>query len=63
LALPDHPDGGIKQFHGVGHPVFSESGELVEIIGAAIDVTERKRATRRGLSVHAAMHPGLIGPR
>ena len=38
------PDGGIKQLHGVGHPVFSESGELVEIIGAAMDITERKRA-------------------
>jgi PAS domain S-box-containing protein len=38
------PDGEIKQLQGAGHPVFSESGELVEIIGAAIDVTKRKRA-------------------
>ncbi|MPR11983.1 PAS domain S-box protein [Microvirga tunisiensis] len=38
------PDGEIKHLHGVGHPVFSESGNLVEIIGAAMDITERKRA-------------------
>ncbi|MBV8225770.1 MAG: GAF domain-containing protein [Verrucomicrobia bacterium] len=40
------PDGKIKHLHGVGHPVFNESGELVEIIGAAVDITERKRAER-----------------
>ena len=40
------PDGEIKHIHGVGHPVFSESGELVEIIGVSIDITERKRAER-----------------
>jgi len=40
------PDGEIKHLYGVGHPVFSESGELVEVIGAAIDITERKRAER-----------------
>jgi PAS domain S-box-containing protein len=40
------PNGEIKHLYGVGHPVFSESGELVEIIGAAMDITERKRAER-----------------
>jgi PAS domain S-box-containing protein len=38
------PDGEIRHFHGVGHPVFSRSGDLLEIIGAAMDITERKRA-------------------
>ncbi|QRM34255.1 AAA family ATPase [Microvirga sp. VF16] len=38
------PDGETKHLHGVGHPVFSETGELLEVIGAAMDVTERKRA-------------------
>jgi PAS domain S-box-containing protein len=38
------PDGETKHLHGVGHPVFSETGELLEIVGAAMDVTERKRA-------------------
>jgi len=28
----------------VSHPVFSASGELVELVGTAVDVTERKRA-------------------
>ncbi|MBV8415805.1 MAG: PAS domain-containing protein, partial [Verrucomicrobia bacterium] len=40
------PDGEIKHLYGVGHPVFSESGDLVEVIGAGIDITERKRAER-----------------
>jgi PAS domain S-box-containing protein len=38
------PDGTIKYIRGVGHPVFDGAGELVEFIGAAVDVTERKRA-------------------
>jgi PAS domain S-box-containing protein len=38
------PDGEIKHLHGIGHPVFSESGDLLEIVGAAMDVTERKQA-------------------
>ena len=40
------PDGEIKHLQGVGHPVFSASGEFIEIIGAAIDITERKRAEK-----------------
>jgi PAS domain S-box-containing protein len=38
------PDGTIKYVHVVGHPVLSKSGELIEMIGTAIDVTEGKRA-------------------
>ena len=40
------PDGEIKHLYGVGHPVFSESGDLVEVMGLGIDITERKRAER-----------------
>ena len=40
------PDGEIKHLYGVGHPVFSESGDLVEVMGLGIDVTERKRAEK-----------------
>jgi PAS domain S-box-containing protein len=40
------PDGEIKHLHGAGHPVFSESGELDEIVGMAIDITELKRAEK-----------------
>jgi PAS domain S-box-containing protein len=38
------PDGTVKYIHGLGHPVFSASGELVEVVGTQLDVTERKRA-------------------
>jgi two-component system sensor histidine kinase/response regulator len=38
------PDGTIKYIHGVGHPVFNASGDLVEFVGTAMDVTERRRA-------------------
>jgi PAS domain S-box-containing protein len=39
-----HPGGEIRYIHAVGHPVLNSSGDLVEIIGTAIDVTERKQA-------------------
>src|SRR5262247_2681589 len=38
------PDGTMKYVHGVGHPVFNASGDLVEYIGTTMDVTERKWA-------------------
>ncbi|MBV8329312.1 MAG: PAS domain-containing protein, partial [Verrucomicrobia bacterium] len=49
------PGGEIKHFYGVGHPVFSEPGELVEIIGAAIDITERKRAEEQQRELQAQL--------
>jgi PAS domain S-box-containing protein len=38
------PDGTIKHIEAVNYPVFSASGELLEIVVTGIDVTERKRA-------------------
>ncbi|MCU1262066.1 MAG: domain S-box [Bryobacterales bacterium] len=38
------PDGAIRFIHSVGHPLFNESGELTEVIGTVMDVTERKNA-------------------
>jgi PAS domain S-box-containing protein len=38
------PDGSIRHAHSVGHPVFNDSGDIVEFIGTTVDVTERKRA-------------------
>ena len=38
------PDGTVKQIHGIGHPVLSPSGELVQVVGTMVDVTERRRA-------------------
>jgi len=38
------PDGTVKHIHGVGHPVLSATGELVQVLGTMVDVTEGKRA-------------------
>jgi PAS domain S-box-containing protein len=37
------PDGAIKHLHAVGHPVLNKSGDLVEFVGTAMDITERKQ--------------------
>ena len=38
------PDGTVRHINALGHPVLNEDGELIEFVGTAIDVTERKRA-------------------
>jgi PAS domain S-box-containing protein len=38
------PDGTVKHIHGIGHPVLSATGELVQVLGTMVDVTERKLA-------------------
>jgi len=38
------PDGTVKHAYGLGHPVLNADGELVEVVGTTIDITERKRA-------------------
>src|SRR5713101_111601 len=38
------PDGTIKHLHTIGHPILDESGELVEFVGTAMDVTAAKQA-------------------
>ena len=37
-------DGTCKQIHGIGHPVLSPNGELVEVVGTMVDISERRRA-------------------
>jgi PAS domain S-box-containing protein len=39
-----HPDKRVRDIHCVGHVVLDRSGELVEIVGTVIDITERNRA-------------------
>ncbi len=38
------PDGTVKHIHALGHPVLNAEGELIEVVGTDVDVTERKRA-------------------
>jgi PAS domain S-box-containing protein len=38
------PDGTVRHIHGVGHPALSPNGELVQVIGTMIDITESMRA-------------------
>ena len=45
-------DGSIRHCHNVGHPVFDDSGGLVEYIGTTLDVTERKRADEERERAH-----------
>jgi len=38
------PDGTVKHVNSSGHPVLDGNGQLIEFIGTATDITERKRA-------------------
>jgi len=38
------PDGTVKHAYRLDHPVLNADGELVEVLGTTIDITERKRA-------------------
>jgi PAS domain S-box-containing protein len=37
-------DGSVRWIHGVSHPIFNASGDLVQFMGSSTDITERKRA-------------------
>jgi formate hydrogenlyase transcriptional activator len=39
-----HPSGAVRDIHTTSHPVLSPSGDLIEIMGTVIDITERKQA-------------------
>jgi PAS domain S-box-containing protein len=38
------PDGSTKRVHSVGHPVVSSDGDVIEVIGTHVDVTEQYAA-------------------
>ena len=38
------PDGTTKYAYGTGHPVFNTSGDVAELVGIVMDVTERRLA-------------------
>jgi PAS domain S-box-containing protein len=35
------PDGSLKRIHSVGHPVVGNDGDVIELVGTHIDVTEQ----------------------
>jgi PAS domain S-box-containing protein len=40
------PDGALRYLHATSQPVLDRTGAVVEVIGAVMDVTDRKRAER-----------------
>jgi PAS domain S-box-containing protein len=58
------PDGAVRYIHGLGHTAFSASGDLVEVVGTNVDVTERKRAEEAQLrlaAIVASSDDAIIG--
>jgi PAS domain S-box-containing protein len=41
------PDGNIKHQHSIGHPVLNDAGELIEVIGSTMEVTEQVHAREK----------------
>jgi PAS domain S-box-containing protein len=41
------PDGTVKYLYGIGHPILTRDGEVTEILGTTVDITERKRAEQQ----------------
>ena len=46
------PDGNVRHIQAVGHPVFGASGEVTEVLGTHIDITERKHAEQERERLH-----------
>jgi len=40
------PDGTTKHIQIMRHPVLNDAGEIVQLVGTVVDITERKRAER-----------------
>jgi PAS domain S-box-containing protein len=41
------PDGSMKRVHSVGHPVVNSDGDVIELIGTHVDVTEQYEAKEK----------------
>ncbi|HWU41433.1 MAG TPA: PAS domain S-box protein, partial [Candidatus Acidoferrum sp.] len=38
------PDGAMRDIYTIRHPVLNDAGEVVQMVGTSVDITERKRA-------------------
>lgn len=41
------PDGATKHVHSVGHPVLNSEGEVIQLVGTNVDVTEQHEANEK----------------
>lgn len=41
------PDGSVKRVHSVGHPVVNHAGDVIELVGTHVDVTEQYEAKEK----------------
>ena len=46
-------DGTVKYLHIVGHPVLNATGDVVELVGSTMDITERKKTEEILQKAHA----------
>ncbi|HEY0335985.1 MAG TPA: PAS domain S-box protein [Burkholderiales bacterium] len=49
------PDGTVRHIHSVGHPLLNEAGDLSEVIGTVMDMSERIRANGNLAKTQAAL--------
>jgi PAS domain S-box-containing protein len=50
-----HPDGTLVYLQARGEPIFNAAGELVQLVGILLDITERKRAETQLLQTTAQL--------
>ncbi|WP_204140814.1 PAS domain-containing protein [Halomicronema sp. CCY15110] len=50
-----HPDGTLVYLQARGEPIFNATGELVQLVGILLDITERKRAEAQLLQTSAQL--------
>jgi PAS domain S-box-containing protein len=59
------PDGTVKYLEATNHHLFSADGELVQVVGTNVDVTERKRAEQalreREAKIRRLVEANIIG--
>jgi len=46
------PDGTVKHIHGTGHPVLNRNGELVQVVGTMVDISERRQVEEEREKLH-----------